>query len=1117
VNISKGRLYALFACLGIAGAALIAGSLDFGGDAVRRGAAAAVRTSLGADLAIGKIRGNPFRGYVLETVDLKMKGTTFASAAALTVRPALAPILSGRVVVDSVILERGRIDGDRAFPIFAGLGGAGGSGPLPVRSVRLRDVRIASSRFATDLSDVTVSLGENDVGVDGAATVRGVSVSLRSRITMPSKDGAVSIESLSAKIGGGSLDASGAVLPSLGLKGTLSDLDIASLARLWPDMKPDGFDGRLSGSVEARGVWNDPVFSGTLAYAGSLLSGYPVQSAEGHWAFSKMSLSIDGMKVRALGIPMRGSGRMSFGKGVPSLALDLTGGPVPAAEIAKAFPKIPAMTGTMERVSVSVQGTTAAPGGTVGLRASELGAFGRKMRDVAVDVKFAKDGSAAISGKAEFEGAPVTAKGTLRVNAPKPKIDLALTCRSLNAEVIRSFLPAGWGTLAGVLNGDLRFSGGLDAPKISGAIWSDRLATEGEAVETPGVSFAWDGNALSLGTVKGRWRGADIGGSGTVGNLKGTPTLDLNISASVGAGFVTSFFPDFPSWGGQGTANVTVKIAGTTQKPRLSVTARSKSLSAKGIAFGGVSASTGFELPMTSKGIGIPGRDVPLAIELSAESAAQLKNLSLSVKKEKETVTISTLHARSGEGLIEGGGTVTLPGVAGGEPEMKLSFRLAGADLHPLAQSGGIALPVSGRVDGAVSVSGKLSKPEVTAALKSQKIAAAGFAAENADVSVSGNPSLVTIEKFAAEAGGGRLEGKGTFVPGAVPSGTISLSGKKLDAAVLLAALSKELKPSGTLDVSFTGRFRGIEGNGDGTISSQSVTLYGIPVSGVSIPLRLSGAILETKGARAEIAGGKVAADGTFDLRTLRFSKKLFASGVDLGEVVQAFRGSGEKKRMLSGRGNLDLALTGIVDGRKMSLSGRGELAAGEGLVEGIPLAGLLSPLTGQPGIRFASVKAPFVVESDRIRLLQGSRVVAPENDPIYRKLDAEGAVTFAGKLDLKCVASANVALLSAVIGGGVAAGTAGNVSEMISGVLGSVKSGLGERDYRDVSFRVGGKVDAPTASDFSVAGAKQEIQSPTPGAAPQAAKATPTPPPAKSPEEKLLNTLLDVVAPKKK
>ena len=109
------------------------------------------------------------------------------------------------------------------------------------------------------------------------------------------------------------------------------------------------------------------------------------------------------------------------------------------------------------------------------------------------------------------------------------------------------------------------------------------------------------------------------------------------------------------------------------------------------------------------------------------------------------------------------------------------------------------------------------------------------------------------------------------------------------------------------------------------------------------------------------------------------------------------------------------------------------------------------------------------------------------------------------------------MALLSAVIGGGVAAGTAGNVSEMISGVLGSVKSGLGERDYRDVSFRVGGKVDAPTASDFSVAGSKQEIQSPTPGAAPQAAKATPTPPPAKSPEEKLLNTLLDVVAPKKK
>ena len=105
---------------------------------------------------------------------------------------------------------------------------------------------------------------------------------------------------------------------------------------------------------------------------------------------------------------------------------------------------------------------------------------------------------------------------------------------------------------------------------------------------------------------------------------------------------------------------------------------------------------------------------------------------------------------------------------------------------------------------------------------------------------------------------------------------------------------------------------------------------------------------------------------------------------------------------MLSGRGDLELSLTGIVDGRKVSLSGKGELAAGGGLVEGIPLAGLLAPLTGQPGIRFASATIPFVVESDRIRLLAGCRVVAPDNDLIYRHLNAEGPVTFDGGLNLK-------------------------------------------------------------------------------------------------------------------
>ena len=198
-----------------------------------------------------------------------------------------------------------------------------------------------------------------------------------------------------------------------------------------------------------------------------------------------------------------------------------------------------------------------------------------------------------------------------------------------------------------------------------------------------------------------------------------------------------------------------------------------------------------------------------------------------------------------------------------------------------------------------------------------------------------------------------------------------------------------------------------------------------------------------------------------------------------------------------------------------MSLSGKGELTAGEGLVEGIPLAGLLAPLTGQPGIRFASATIPFVVESDRIRLLAGCRVVAPENDLIYRHLNAEGPVTFDGGLNLKCVASANMALLSAFIGGGVAAGTAANVTDMLTGMLSGVKSGLKERDYRDVSFKVGGRIDAPTASGFSVAGGKPAAP-PVPSTPSQANQGpVPSPSPSKSPEEKIINTLLDVLGPR--
>ena len=70
MSIRRGRLYALFASLGLVGAALIAGSMDFGGDAVRKGAVSGARSAIGVDLEIGNVRGNPFKGYVLESVTL---------------------------------------------------------------------------------------------------------------------------------------------------------------------------------------------------------------------------------------------------------------------------------------------------------------------------------------------------------------------------------------------------------------------------------------------------------------------------------------------------------------------------------------------------------------------------------------------------------------------------------------------------------------------------------------------------------------------------------------------------------------------------------------------------------------------------------------------------------------------------------------------------------------------------------------------------------------------------------------------------------------------------------------------------------------------------------------
>jgi hypothetical protein len=90
------------------------------------------------------------------------------------------------------------------------------------------------------------------------------------------------------------------------------------------------------------------------------------------------------------------------------------------------------------------------------------------------------------------------------------------------------------------------------------------------------------------------------------------------------------------------------------------------------------------------------------------------------------------------------------------------------------------------------------------------------------------------------------------------------------------------------------------------------------------------------------------------------FEEALCDRRVELGDVIQACAGLETGNGRLSGRGDLELSVTEIVDGRKVSLSEKGADGPAKRLVEGISACGPAGASDGQPGIRFASATIPF-------------------------------------------------------------------------------------------------------------------------------------------------------------
>ncbi len=1057
----KKVLIALVALVALAGGA--AWTLNFAGDLVVREAGSAVKELMGADLRVAEISGNPIRGFSMRDVSLSRDGAQLFSARNIDVSLNLMSLLSKSPKLSMLTVGGVELDADELAAQVAQIQFEGGGGEMPIETVRVVDSTIKSKWGRVGITRTDLSVKGPDIEADVDLAVN--SVPVKGSITARVEGSDAEVRSMSLKVGGGEVNASGRLSPSLAVSGAVKDLDLAQLASFWPALSPEGFDGAVSLSFSGEGEWNAPILKGDLDYSGRSVLGYPVDSVSAKWSLGADRLSVEGLDARVLGMPLAGGMSLSFGAGKPPVVdLGLSGSGIDLSELKKVYPDLGEVSGQVDKFSVKLAGTADTLSGVVEFSAPKLGVMGYTVTESRAQVKLTP-AAASLSAKSQFEGAAITAQGTIGDYMTAPKLDLTANIRNINlAKAAASFPQLKDLALQGGAHADVALKGTSAAPDVSVKAWSEKISVMKELLESPSATISLKGDSITVSKAGAKWRGAAISVSGTVAGgdkLNITAVMD-NLQPAA----LAPFYPDIAQYGIKGAVAAKAVVTGSTKAPRIDLALSSASLGVKDATLKGLKAST--ILAGDLKAIDRADLDLDVSAASAAAAGLGFSDISLKLKKTGNTINVQSASARSGAGSLSASGSIALPAKEGDKGGLDLSVSISKADLAAVSAAGGLGVQLAGVLDGSVTLKGALDSPSIAVKATSPKVSVAGMTATDLTASLSGSTNRMVVDELRAAFGGGSLSAKGSVGLGAAPDVTLDLSGKDLDLAALASGLpdAKELGIGGRIDVTFNGKFAGTAGKGQGSISSPSFTIMGLKGANLSYLVALEGNSLSSKGASLSFYGGTVKGGGSLDINTMKFSHSLEIDGVDVNGVAQDFTGGMGGK--IGGLAKGSATISGGIS-PKLSYSGKGSLAIGEGAITGFAGVQALTAIY-RSGVRYSNVTVPFRLETGKLILEKGTRANAPQNDPLYRYLTAEGPIGPNKTMTLQCAGNVNLQVLNALTGGAIGGLSASSLQDALKGVLGGLQGGMEKADFRDISFTLGGTTEKPGFSNLKIA-----------------------------------------------
>ena len=1043
-------------------------------DLIARKASEAVFEATGLALSLGDVKGNPVSGYRFSDLALRDSGgADLLAVETMEASVAFSSLLSGKPALEEIAVEglRGDVgsllaalppsEGPPALEVFLEQIRETGRFDVPLRRLRLKDVALTTPGGDVDVASSRTTFSGDAIATDLDLAFRGLPV--KGDVNLDFSRKALDVEGLDLSVGKGQVTATGRIDPELDGTAELKGFDLAELVELWPEMADQGFAGIFGTTVRASGQWRTPRLAGELTFDGGRVAAIPFDVARTSWSYDVKSLSLPDVKARLAGIPLAGKMNFGFSQLPPDLDISISARDVAVATLAESVPALKGATGTIEAVTVNLGGRSDAIRGKAFVRAPRFSYEGQSVEAISAEMNFTPDGRAKLTGGARWMDIPVTVEGDL-VYAPDIRFsfvgkvtDLDLAKLGDLHEGLKELKPQGRANVNG------RVQGTPADYAVTATADSARARLQGELFENSRVEIAYGPSGLDVKSFSSRWGQAALSGSGRVTAIaEGKPRLALggkveNLDLASLAAFAPALAEQKPS----GRVSLDWKAEGDAASPTVTVSVASERLALAPVSAEGVTASGSF----TPGGQALLASPLQMAARKLTAAGAVFEEARASLLMEGPLVRLSDVAARLGGGSVAATGTID----TGKTPQvLDLKGDVKDVDLARALAKELVPVDLGGKVTASFALTGTAEAPAFSLQASSPALTVEGLAVDAVQVDVAGTPAAITVKRAEAVVGGAPFTATGDVALGDDIKANFAASASAIDLATVTAKLPQaaDLALTGKADFSLSGSYGAGQASGSGSLSSSNLSVRGVAVENLQVPVVLDQESVRIEGASARVAGGEAQATASLLLERMTWTAEASVKGSELKSLTTALA---EGKGSLSGP--TDATFKGNGNVRFGTILGSGTVSVGEGQLEGFRSAELLAKVHGSSSFRYRSILANYTVDSSVLQLLPGTRVLAQPNDNLYRNVEAEGTVGFDKSLDLAVQGNVNVQALNAFLGGIEGLLTSGGQTPeaLLRGLFQGVTGSGSQRDFRNVSLNLGGTTEAPRISNLKI------------------------------------------------